>query len=463
MDMVDPGNRVTLDLELTTDLAGGVIGKGGSKINGIRSKTGCTVKIQTAEIEGFRSAIITGTRDQIASCIDSVFDENNLSAGEAETSIRLLVPAPSIGAVIGRKGESITRIRRDSGANVRVHDRCGSTEDARIVELSGEIRCIGDALSLIVDRLDEDGKLPTVDSHAPPPAPPPPPAPEPPRTRGWKGPPPRGRGRATAPIGGFAVNIWGAPPPPAPARAPALARAAEAHWGITGRSEGTRGDRGNSGYAHEPPRNVGRGKGQVGNSHGDRGFTAKRELPPPPATTWQDQQRPVIVFEIANDLAGAIIGKGGSVITSIRKATHAKIELKEGAPGMRLVSIDGVEDEVDHCISEVIQKMENDPKFCELPEDEQVIEVVVVVPPFQIGAVIGKGGANIQAVRDNSGCQVKVDQVKGTPPDTDRAVLLGGAPERVSVALRMVARTLFEQGKVPSVIEDTYPKRRRME
>jgi len=176
----------------------------------------------------------------------------------------------------------------------------------------------------------------------------------------------------------------------------------------------------------------------------------------------------VLVFEMANDLAGCIIGRGGATISSIRRTCGGKLEVREamrpGAGGERVIIIDGSEEEVPRLLNEVFEHLGKFAPNADSPEGIN-LDVTLVMPSFQMGAILGHGGKNITALRADSGAKIRVDSSYGS--EVERTAIVSGTTEQVKRALQGAVRTLFEEGKVGQgrSREDGSgePKRRRQE
>jgi len=235
----------------------------------------------------------------------------------------------------------------------------------------------------------------------------------------WDGPPMGWGSQHPGPMMG---GPYGGPPPLSwggPADRPAMSGGMSMGW------QG--GDREHRG---------GNGGGAYEGSYGNRGF--KRE----------EQYHGVLVMEMENELAGCIIGKGGSVISSIRRNCGGRLEVREGnrhAGGERVVIIDGNEDEVMRLISEVFDHLARTPSraWGERHEEDRTIEVMLVMPSVHMGALMGRGGQNMVRIRE-VGARVRVDSLKDAE---ERTAVVSGTPEQVQRTLREIAQTLFGEGK----------------
>ena len=82
----------------------------------------------------------------------------------------------------------------------------------------------------------------------------------------------------------------------------------------------------------------------------------------------------------------------------------------------------------------------------------------LLVPSAQVGAIIGEGGAIIQSIRADSGCQIGIaDQlVIGGP----RVVSLTGTSPQVHTALKAVLRQLALDGGDAIIVQALVPEER---
>lgn len=126
--------------------AGTVIGKGGATLKLIRERTGAKVQVGRDELQGQRPCIISGTNEQSMLAVGMIHDLLNSEGPESvnrsdddsqqpfppssdnakhqrlagEGATKLLVPAKSAGAVIGKQGSGLARIRELCGVKVEM-------------------------------------------------------------------------------------------------------------------------------------------------------------------------------------------------------------------------------------------------------------------------------------------------------------------------------------------------------
>lgn len=432
------GSDVSLDLRITTELAGHIIGKGGQRITEIRKDSGASLKIEKEEVRNFRGTFIAGKRDQVLRCIEWVFQDRD---GEhAETLVEVLVPSAIVGCIIGKQGSSVAEIRNGSGARITVQRTPPGPQDpVRIVEVEGSYTSVRMALGIMLVKMDEEGKL---SQHA--------------ASGGVMA-----RRAAMTSAKGYVPQEFQAASFPQGRVAPAM------QWGGGGGCGGGFG--GGYGGGGGCGRGGGRGGGYgacggapmahpaYGPVAGARGGYAAAASPygggfAPAASAMQGASPQgslggLLCFGCSNQVAGRLIGKGGAVITDIRKASGAKFKVEESTrpdAGERFISIDGNVEEVERCINRVFEIL--DDGYADSDRKGALgdnLEVVVVLPDKHAGAVIGKGGENIQGIRQRTNAKVKL--VPDANRGAERKLTVGGSVADVREALMGVVETLFRE------------------
>jgi far upstream element-binding protein len=144
--LVQENERVVEEVEVHSDMTGLLIGKGGEKIRAIERKTGATVNVGRSKGKSSDEAVkvrIRGTRKEVAAATDEI---GFLTAGlDAED---MVVPSEQVRALIGKKGENIRQIQRESGAQLDV-DR----DTQGLVHIRGPVEAVAKAKDLIADFL----------------------------------------------------------------------------------------------------------------------------------------------------------------------------------------------------------------------------------------------------------------------------------------------------------------------
>ena len=167
--------------------------------------------------------------------------------------------------------------------------------------------------------------------------------------------------------------------------------------------------------------------------------------------------------------AGTVIGKGGSHIKELRESTGCKVSIAEGLmPGSeRLVTIVGPPLSINRTVELILDKLETSTPGEAAASALAAAGVVVaaigaseggggmgggggagaapqrtlkmIVSNFQVGALIGKGGSQVKAIREGSGAGIKVEQAA---PGLDRIVTLSGGKAEVVRAHHLVVLRL---------------------
>lgn len=151
---------------------------------------------------------------------------------------------------------------------------------------------------------------------------------------------------------------------------------------------------------------------------------------------------------MSNIHAGTIIGKGGGSIKAIREQTGCKVTIAE-APmpgGERLVTIVGAPLSVHGAVELMLDKV--DEAVAAAPEQAQqpanapgAHALKLCMSQNQVGAVIGKGGAQIKEFREQSGATIKVEATSVDAPAVRSVTLAGGKVETLK-AFELVALKL---------------------
>lgn len=156
-----------------------------------------------------------------------------------------------------------------------------------------------------------------------------------------------------------------------------------------------------------------------------------------------------------NTYAGSIIGKGGVNIKAIREESACRVMIAEAAqPGAdRVVTVTGAPLAINRAVELMLEKIEaHAATAAATPAADGT--VAAPAPPShllkiqlsnnQVGAVIGKGGAQIKALREESGASIKVTETPPTVPygQPERLVTISGGTSEVVRAHQLLALKL---------------------
>lgn len=69
--------------------------------------------------------------------------------------IFVTVPATSVGLIIGRGGETVRALQEQSGARVKIDPTNDPNSEERVVNISGDPKCVAIAKQLVEDKVAE--------------------------------------------------------------------------------------------------------------------------------------------------------------------------------------------------------------------------------------------------------------------------------------------------------------------
>ncbi|KAH7415936.1 hypothetical protein KP509_14G067500 [Ceratopteris richardii] len=153
-------------------------------------------------------------------------------------------------------------------------------------------------------------------------------------------------------------------------------------------------------------------------------------------------------FLISNATAGSVIGKGGATISELQSKSGAKIQLSrnhEYFPGTtdRVVHLSGSTYQIVAAFKLILSKIQDETEDLE-PKANQVR---LVIPHLFCGAIIGKGGATIRTLMEESGAVIKLSSLERTAANLqDRIVSITGSFDAQLHAGTLIAKKLSEDG-----------------
>ncbi|XP_073988301.1 heterogeneous nuclear ribonucleoprotein K isoform X2 [Rhodnius prolixus] len=289
------GDDPALRLLIPSKVAGSIIGKGGKNISRLRSDYNAVVQVPDCSgperVVSISADYETAVKivEQIVPCLDEFF-----SSGKGEVDIRLLVHQSLAGCVIGKGGSKVKELREKTSAKIKIFGNCCPQSTDRVVSIVGSPEVAINGLKEIIDLLKET--------------------------------PPKGYSEPYDPQNfdeEFADDYGG--------------------FGMPGSGGGGGGGGGARGPVWEPPPPRG-------------GFppppppTFRANIPPPALPRFSRDSGPPDSQQVTipKDLAGAIIGKGGSRIRRVRSESGAEITIDEPLPGSndRVITIKGSPDQI---------------------------------------------------------------------------------------------------------------------
>jgi RNA-binding protein Nova len=192
-DLSSGASAVIMRLVLTNTACSFLIGKGGETIKSLCQQTGAVIRAsdridhpptqeRIVEVRGHFDAVIAAVKDIIldkvaaaevslkdmpAPASDSAlyYAHSGLPSSPSSMarsgvdqfpiSIKFAVPGHSVGAIIGKSGETRARIVQITGAKVQVSDRTADLLADREISVTGPLAAVKAALTLVVQQIVE--------------------------------------------------------------------------------------------------------------------------------------------------------------------------------------------------------------------------------------------------------------------------------------------------------------------
>jgi heterogeneous nuclear rnp K-like protein 2 len=163
-------NQFTLKFLIKKGLGGAIIGKGGANIKQLRENHTAKIDVTSGwDNHPDRLIALTGFRNDVLlayySLLDAIWtpNPNNGQDRAPSQTFRFLIPNTHMGAVIGKQGCNIGRLRAESGAAVRAEKQGGTVD--RVVEAIGDQKQLQQCCELLVNILEfelPDKMLPVI-------------------------------------------------------------------------------------------------------------------------------------------------------------------------------------------------------------------------------------------------------------------------------------------------------------
>lgn len=171
--------------------------------------------------------------------------------------------------------------------------------------------------------------------------------------------------------------------------------------------------------------------------------------------------------------AGSIIGKGGQTIVQLQKETGATIKLsksKDFYPGTteRVCLIQGTVEALNSVHDFIAEKVREMPQSAPKTEPVSILQPQTTVNPDRIkqaklivpnstaGLIIGKGGATVKAVMEQSGAWVQLSQKPEGINLQERVVTISGEPEQNRKAVEIIVQKIQEDPQSSSCLNISY-------
>ncbi|XP_026287837.1 heterogeneous nuclear ribonucleoprotein K isoform X1 [Frankliniella occidentalis] len=350
---------------IPSKIAGSIIGRSGNNITKLRTEYKATITVPDCPGPE-RMLTICAEPETIVSVINDIIphidmaSRNERGVGQTSgvqregegTDLRMLVHQSQAGCIIGKGGLKVKELRDKTGARIKIYTNCCPQSTDRVVQICGRNNTCVDCVREILDLLQNT----PIKGHS---------SPYDPhncdeyyaeeyggfsdggRRGGERGMGPGGPpgGPGMMPPGGGGGGGFRGGPRDGPPRDREM-----------GRGPGMGGPPSRGGYGGGGSGGYGAGGGGGGGGYGAGGGAANGMGNPPPMNMGpniggngnQSGQRNSTQVTIPKDMAGAIIGKGGSRIRKIRMDSGASITIDEPAEGSndRVITICGAPNQI---------------------------------------------------------------------------------------------------------------------
>ncbi|KAL8551650.1 hypothetical protein ACS0TY_000650 [Phlomoides rotata] len=176
--------------------------------------------------------------------------------------------------------------------------------------------------------------------------------------------------------------------------------------------------------------------------------SSPRKSPPPPS---ENEDKTIhIRFLLSNAEAGSVIGKGGSTINEIQSQSGARIQLSrnfEYFPGTsdRIIMVSGAVEDVLKAVDLILSKLLDEFYVEDGGQGDPESKIRLVVPNSSCGGIIGKGGAIIRSLIEDSRASIKISPQDNFYPGLhDRLVTVAGALDEQMRALELILEKLAD-------------------
>ncbi|BFZ01644.1 hypothetical protein BsWGS_04684 [Bradybaena similaris] len=312
------GPRIELRILMQSKNAGAIIGKGGANINRLRNDYKASVTVPDSN--GPERVLSIGA--ELGTVLDILLDvlpdmeDSRNRRNDTESELRIIVHQSQAGCIIGRQGFKVKELREKTGANIKVYSTCCPNSTDRVVAVSGKPKVVVGCIEEILELLQQAPPKGPINLYDP--------------SYSDEFLAPDYGGYITGDIRASKGLPRGAAPPPRNLRG-----------GLRGRLGNINAN--NLGLARGLGFGGGFGGGMQQDFSGDMTSLGGGQ-----GLAFGDEECETTQVTIPKDLAGAIIGKGGSRITDIRRRSGAMIVIDEPLPGSndRIISISGTPDQI---------------------------------------------------------------------------------------------------------------------
>lgn len=161
------------------------------------------------------------------------------------------------------------------------------------------------------------------------------------------------------------------------------------------------------------------------------------------ATNTHDQPIITIRSLVTTKEAGVIIGKGGKNVAEVRQETGVKAGVSKVIAGVheRVLTVSGTTANIAKAYSMMAQYLLENPLSVQ-PAYADCTTIRLLVSHQLVGSIIGKGGAKIKEIQEESGAKLVISK-EMLPQSTERVIDVFGPIESIKDAILSIAECIF--------------------
>eukprot|EP01069_Polyplicarium_translucidae_P008859 Polyplicarium_translucidae@DN3267_c0_g1_i1.p2 len=154
---------------------------------------------------------------------------------------------------------------------------------------------------------------------------------------------------------------------------------------------------------------------------------------------------------VSNVVAGSIIGKSGTVIGNIESTTGCTLRLSPASvffPGTseRIVVLSGEQEHLEQAVVVILEKIRDSTMY------DGPMQCKLVVPKSAVSALIGKAGASIKQLQENTGAKVQISSRE--EGSDERVITINGSLESIQSSALSIAASVQAD---PNLRDHAYP------
>lgn len=168
-----------------------------------------------------------------------------------------------------------------------------------------------------------------------------------------------------------------------------------------------------------------------------------------------DDNKYILKMLIPSTAAGSIIGKGGQTIAQLQRDTGTNVKLSKANdfyPGTqeRVALLTGPVESLNSVAMFILEKIKESPQLGvkagaeNITSPERARQVKIVVPNSTAGLIIGKGGAMIKSIMEQSGSRVQISQKSDGITLSERVITISGEGDNNRKAMSFIVNKIQE-------------------